>query len=407
MSALNQYFLTVNKDSQKLVDPADGIAIKAQDKPVFYFGTENILCLEFIDRHLNVSPFGETDTFSLAIDTDMLHTSQGGTLKTGVSGAITSITILGLTTAPSKTGAILLENDDYEKESVGYTDWSENSGEYTFTVDTTLSNSYANGDTSNISDTLMTYSDGCDITDDWADISRENGKISFRVDCNKIPFREKVRESSSDQLEVFLEIKRYVVGSTTPSIILQDKIYANKIVHDTETDPTDIEVNFYNIIQSDARFIQIANIVDDRVSTDTDKPLSANQGKLNKDEITALQSDKADDINVLHKAIANELGLITSKSTLVADDIILIEDSQDSNSKKSAILEDLPISTLTQTAINTKINITDIIDNVTSTDTDKPLSANQGKLLNDNIQILNNNMTTKAFAKKMAIALGG
>lgn len=36
-----------------------------------------------------------------------------------------------------------------------------------------------------------------------------------------------------------------------------------------------------------------------------------------------------------------------------------------------------------------KVNVADIIDNVTSLDTNKPLSANQGKLLNDNVTAIN------------------
>ena len=37
-----------------------------------------------------------------------------------------------------------------------------------------------------------------------------------------------------------------------------------------------------------------------------------------------------------------------------------------------------------KTTLGTKVDKTDIVDNLTSTDTDKPLSAKQGKILNDN-----------------------
>ncbi len=50
-----------------------------------------------------------------------------------------------------------------------------------------------------------------------------------------------------------------------------------------------------------------------------------------------------------------------------------------------------PISTLQQLALNTKINISDTVDNLTSTETNKPLSANQGNVLKgfiDNINTL-------------------
>ena len=45
------------------------------------------------------------------------------------------------------------------------------------------------------------------------------------------------------------------------------------------------------------------------------------------------------------------------------------------------------------TLLNTKINISDIIDNVTSTDTNKPLSANQGKNLMDHINLIAKDIT--------------
>ena len=44
-------------------------------------------------------------------------------------------------------------------------------------------------------------------------------------------------------------------------------------------------------------------------------------------------------------------------------------------------------SQLTKDELDKKINKTDIIDNLTSTDTDKPLSANQGKVLKDEVDL--------------------
>ena len=42
-----------------------------------------------------------------------------------------------------------------------------------------------------------------------------------------------------------------------------------------------------------------------------------------------------------------------------------------------------------KTAVNSKINISDIVNNLTSTATNKPLSAAQGKALNDAYTTLN------------------
>ena len=44
-----------------------------------------------------------------------------------------------------------------------------------------------------------------------------------------------------------------------------------------------------------------------------------------------------------------------------------------------------------KTTLGTKVNKTDIVDNLTSTDTDKPLSANQGKVLKDKVDTKANN----------------
>lgn len=53
-----------------------------------------------------------------------------------------------------------------------------------------------------------------------------------------------------------------------------------------------------------------------------------------------------------------------------------------------------PVSTATQTALNLKVAITDIRDNLTSLDTNKPLSANQGKILKGLIDDINAILTS-------------
>jgi hypothetical protein len=50
---------------------------------------------------------------------------------------------------------------------------------------------------------------------------------------------------------------------------------------------------------------------------------------------------------------------------------------------------DKPVSSATQTALNLKSNVLDIIDNLTSSDTDKPASANQVKILKGLIDSIN------------------
>ena len=52
---------------------------------------------------------------------------------------------------------------------------------------------------------------------------------------------------------------------------------------------------------------------------------------------------------------------------------------------------DKPISTAVQTALDKKVNKTDVQDNLESTDTTSPLSANQGRILNEKITEHTNN----------------
>lgn len=57
----------------------------------------------------------------------------------------------------------------------------------------------------------------------------------------------------------------------------------------------------------------------------------------------------------------------------------------------------------------TKVNISDIVNSLTSTATNKPLSANQGKVLNDgkiNISDIVNNLTSSATNKPLSAAQG-
>ena len=112
--------------------------------------------------------------------------------------------------------------------------------------------------------------------------------------------------------------------------------------------------------------IAIADIVDNLTSTLTNAPLSAKQGKELKTHI--------DNINTL---------LTSDESTL--DTLQEIVDYVEAN---RSTLDALGISNISglQAALNAKIATADIKDNLTSTDTDKPLSAAQGKVLQDNKQ---------------------
>ena len=104
-------------------------------------------------------------------------------------------------------------------------------------------------------------------------------------------------------------------------------------------------------------YVKKSQIIDSLESTAADQPLSANQGKVLKDLI--------DNINAL----------------LASDDMTLDEIQEIVNYVK--LNRDLI------TAITTsKVNVSDIIDALNSTATNKPLSANQGRVLKGLIDVI-------------------
>ncbi|QDF30187.1 tail fiber protein [Halarcobacter anaerophilus] len=121
--------------------------------------------------------------------------------------------------------------------------------------------------------------------------------------------------------------------------------------------------------------INIADIVDNLTSTLADAPLSANQGRVLNEEIALLQ-----------EAIESLRVILTSDDTTL-DQLQEIVDFIKENREK---IENLSVEQINglQEALNLKINIADIVDNLTSTLVDAPLSANQGRVLNEEIALL-------------------
>ena len=135
--------------------------------------------------------------------------------------------------------------------------------------------------------------------------------------------------------------------------------------------------------------IAISDIVDNVTTTTTNVPLSANQGKVLKDAI--------DNINTL--LTSNEASLDT------------LQEIVDFIETNKATLDSLGISNISglQTALNAKIATADIKNNLTSTDTDKPLSAAQGKALEDGkvaTADIKNNLTSTDTDKPLSAAQG-
>lgn len=98
--------------------------------------------------------------------------------------------------------------------------------------------------------------------------------------------------------------------------------------------------------------VNYSDVINDLISTDTNKPLSAYQGKLLKGQIDA--------INLLLESDDTTLDELQEIVTYIKNNKSLIDNI----------------------TIN-KVNYSDIVDNLTSEISDKPLSAKQGKLLKD------------------------
>jgi hypothetical protein len=133
--------------------------------------------------------------------------------------------------------------------------------------------------------------------------------------------------------------------------------------------------------------INTSDIVDALTSTLSNVPLSAKQGKVLNDLITALTTTVGNKVNV-----SDIVDALTSTLTNVP-----------LSAKQGKVLNDL-ITALT-TTVGNKVNVSDIVDALTSTATNVPLSAKQGKVLNDLITALTTTVGNKVNVSDIVDAL--
>lgn len=96
---------------------------------------------------------------------------------------------------------------------------------------------------------------------------------------------------------------------------------------------------------------------------------------------TALGSTQVDLSNVYNKSeIDTKLDDKANKSEVLSVDKVLA-------SVGSEGTDSVYCSKLTKDELDKKVNVTDVVDNLTSTDTNKPLSANQGKVLKGEVDL--------------------
>jgi hypothetical protein len=203
----------------------DYAELRSSQRMRFFFGEKPVAKFALVtDESGTAYEINETDTFEISGDIDKVHAQSAGTLSAAYSGAVVEIS-MALTTAPSRTsGSLLLRNAANQRERVAYTAYT-GTGPYVFTVDKTLDYVYASGDYGAVADDLMFYCD--DVT-----IDTVNNTIQFDgIDCFTLPFEDKL---TSDPLDIYVEVKRWVSGETRPRILAQGMAYALGAVRDVE-----------------------------------------------------------------------------------------------------------------------------------------------------------------------------
>lgn len=160
--------------------------------------------------------------------------------------------------------------------------------------------------------------------------------------------------------------KVYIVPDTTQSTGNFGDIY---VYDKTNTKWIHVDGLKFNIDD----YSKISDIKDNLTSTDINKPLSANQGKI----LKGLVDGKSERDHV-HGNVSNT-GTLNSDISSVNKVVVT-----DSNNNIKTINK-LPLDKVTHQDISGKVNVSDVKDVLNSTDTNKPLSANQGRVLNEAI----------------------
>lgn len=145
---------------------------------------------------------GKAIASSLAMDTDYKHAVKGS-LEASLSGQVTSIAVKADAVSYSYTGTIELTNSSGQKETVEYTSVKYADGVYTFTVNTTLVNTYEIGDSVRIPDDLMLKLEGESVDDSRAD----EGIFSFNMYLLSNKILESLDYNSVASLQVIAQHK--------------------------------------------------------------------------------------------------------------------------------------------------------------------------------------------------------
>ena len=267
---VSEYDIDIN--SKHFINATSGgYGLDDQDKPRLYADEKVVWALNCYQRTLAPTAFAESDTWELWADIDYDHSLYEGTLQSALTtAAATTSIVINYTEAPAAntigdTGALLLRDDNGNRERVAYTAVTgEATTQATYTINSvTLANPYEAGDYAANEDPLMVGSadSAFNVAGDWANLSVVNGRISVQVDCTAWEFHKKVQayyesNPSATEVPIWVQINKYASGLSTPSVILQDRIYAKPSVRDIESAAA---VSTQNWTLADARYLKVYN----------------------------------------------------------------------------------------------------------------------------------------------------
>lgn len=149
----------------------------------------------------------------------------------------------------------------------------------------------------------------------------------------------------------------------------------------------------------DEEKVNYSDVVNNLSSSETDKPLSANQGKILDDKVFNLDQEKVAFTDVVNNLTSSETDkpLSANQGRILDGKIQDINETLDTTGTLSDLqevvdfieankdtLDNLTISNIAglQSALDEKVEYADIVDNLSSTNSNVPLSANQGRALN-------------------------
>ena len=158
----------------------------------------------------------------------------------------------------------------------------------------------------------------------------------------------------------------------------------------------------------------VMEVIDNLKSTDTDKPLSANQGKALKDLVDT-KVNKSDVVNNLtstdtDKPLSANQGKILNEKVKGKIDTLSIADNLTTNDARKVL--SAKQGKVLDEKVKEKIDTLSIVDNLTTNDAKKVLSAKQGKVLDEKVKekidtlSIADNLTTND-AKKVLSAKQG